>query len=240
MEKKVKNLENHVIVCGYGRNGRETSNEFLEKNIPFVIIEQSAEIIEKIKDNPELMYVQGDTTQDEILEIAGVKKARALIATLPNDADNLFIVLSARELNKNLLIVTRASNDSSNLKLKQGGANFVIMPDKLGGQQMAKLVSHPDVVEFLDYILLHSEKEVNLQEIMLSGLSDNLNNSTIGEVNVRNKSGTNILGIKTAKGNYIFNPASTEKISNNDKLFVLGTPEQIESFKSLILNSVHE
>jgi voltage-gated potassium channel len=168
-----------------------------------------------------------------VLLKAGVTRARALITTLPFDADNLFIVLSARALNPKLTIISRASEDNTDKKLKVAGANNVIMPDRLGGAHMASLVMKPDVMEFVDYITGQGNDNIRLEEITFASLSEKYQNKTIRDLEIRNKSGANIIGFKTAEGDYIINPSPDTVIIPNVKLFVLGTAEQIIKLKEL-------
>jgi voltage-gated potassium channel len=169
-----------------------------------------------------------------VLLKAGVIRAKALITTLPVDADNLFIVLTARNLNPKLTIISRASDDGSDTKLKIAGANNVIMPDKVGGAHMASLVMKPDVMEFVDFITAQGGDNNNLEEITFEKISDNLKHKTLKELEIRNKSGANIIGYKTATGEYIVNPSADTKILPNSKLFVLGTPEQIKKLNLIL------
>ncbi len=234
MEKKVKKLENHVIICGYGRNGKQASIELSEHKQNFVIIDNNEQIIDIIKNETEYNYILGDATHEDVLRAASIDKAKALITTMPNDANNVYVVLTARELNKNIKIISRASEDLSDKKLKRAGATNVIMPDKIGGQRMAKLVTQPDIVEFIEYILLQSNKEVNLTEISCEDLASCFVDKTISELGIRNKSGANIIGLKSTDGFYVFNPNPETIISKEDKLFVLGSPEQVEILKRIL------
>jgi voltage-gated potassium channel len=181
------------------------------------------------------LVLEGDATHDEILERAGIKKAKALITTLPVDADNLFIVLSARTLNPEITIISRASEDNSDKKLKLAGANNVIMPDRIGGAHMASLVMKPDVMEFVDFITGQGGENIRLEEITFENISSKFQNKTIRELEVRNKSGANIIGFKTAEGEYIINPSADTQIIPDAKLFVLGTTEQIVRLKELFV-----
>src|SRR5205814_132769 len=135
--KAVDKLQGHVIICGYGRNGQQASLTLKIHNVPFVVVENNEERMEKISnDHNDLIFLLGDATEDEVLKKAGIEKAKALITALPDDADNVFIVLSARSLNNNIRIISRASDHSSVLKLKKAGADNVIMPDRIGGTHM--------------------------------------------------------------------------------------------------------
>ena len=227
--KKVKNeiskLDQHVIVCGYGRNGRQACEQLKSGNKKYLVIESNPAIIEQVLADGNLLFIEGNATKDEVLIDASISRASALIATLPSDADNVFVVLTAREMNPKLKIISRASDDASENKLKRAGANNVIMPDKIGGTHMAALVTKPDVLEFLDYIT--GKINIRLEEIFYSNLSDRLKNKTIRELEIRNKTGANIIGFKKGDGEYIINPEPDTVMQQDSKLFVLGTQEQV-------------
>ena len=229
----ISKLENHVIICGYGRNGKQAAHALAKNKIPFVVIEQKKEITSSIHKYEAELVIEGDSTQDEFLNKAGILKARALICTLPNDADNLFIVLSAKTLNPNLLIISRASEDNSFKKLKLAGANNVIMPDKIGGAHMASLVMKPDLIEFMDIINGQGDDNIVLDEIICTNTSKGLLNKSIAEIKSANKTGINIIGLKSAIGNYIINPSDDTIIQERSKIFVLGNNEQITNFRNI-------
>jgi len=234
VRKKIIKLEDHVIVCGYGRNGYQACVELAEHGEQFVIIEKRDNVVTRILEDPSLLYVQGDASSEEVLEIAQIRKAKALITALPNDADNMFVVLTASEMNPSLKIISRASDFRSDTKLKRAGATNVIMPDRIGGQRMAKLVTQPDVVEFVEYILLQSSRDVQLTEVSCSKMAVCHAKKTIRELKLRERSGANLVGIKTGEGSYIFNPSPDIEITQADKLFILGTPGQIRKFQKLL------
>jgi voltage-gated potassium channel len=236
--KKIVKLKNHVIVCGYGRNGRQAMEELMQRNMDAVIIDSQENIIDEIRGYPNMLYIQGDATSEETLESAGIKQARALITALPNDANNLFVVLTARELNPNLKIISRASDGQSVKKLKSAGATNVIMPDRIGGQRMAKLVAQPDVVEFLDYIMLQSPDAVYIEELSCNNLDSCFTNRSIGEWSIRKHTGANIIGLKTRDNKYVVNPGPDAKISSNDQLFVLGKKDQIQKLKDVLTGKI--
>lgn len=239
VRNKIQQLRDHVIICGYGRNGRQAVAELLDHNVPIVIIEKEEPVLEKILENPDLLYVHGDATRDEVLTMCQAEKAKALITTLPIDADNLFVVLTARELNPNMTIISRASHEHSDIKLKRAGATNIIQPDRIGGQRMAKLVAQPDVVEFLDYIMLQTSESVTLKEISCNRINPYFEGKSIRELDVRNESGANIIGLKRSDSSFIINPLPEIQLSSLDKLFVLGTPPQIERLIN-IMREGHE
>lgn len=234
MQKNFDILTGHTIVCGYGRNGRQTVKELISHNHKVLVIENNVQEIEQLKSFPEVYYLVGDATNDDILQIAGVSVAKALITTLPKDADNLFVILTARVMNRNIKLISRASAEKSQKKLLSAGANEVIMPDKLGGQRMALLTHEPDLIEFLDYILLQDKEQVNLEELAVNNKNSSFVKKTIRELNARNVSGANIIGLKSINGNYLLNPQSDYLLDNVSHIFALGTPDQISRLWDLI------
>ena len=231
VDKKIAKLKNHVIIVGYGRNGEQAAMELTEHGVDFVIVDKRDNVISRIRQNPELLYLKGDATHEEVLEQVGIYNARALIATTPNDADNVFVVLTARSMNPGLTVISRASELESQMKLKRAGATNVIMPERIGGQRMAKLVHQPDVVEFLEYILLQKTKDVSLEEVSCKMLAQKFVGKSIGDLKVREVSGANIIGIKISGARYVFNPDPQMILSRNDQLFVLGNPDQISKLR---------
>ncbi len=155
-----------------------------------------------------------------------------MITTLPEDADNLYIVLTAKGINPKLKIISRASNENSDFKLKRAGANNVIMPDRVGGQRMAKLVTQPDVAEFIDFIMLQEPDNVFLEELTCEKLASCFDGRVIKELDIRNQTGANIIGLRKADRSYIINPSHDVILSSSDKLFVLGTVDQINQLKT--------
>ncbi|MCC7303555.1 MAG: potassium channel protein [Bacteroidia bacterium] len=234
MSKAIDALEGHVIICGYGRNGRQAAHVLKKHDKRFVVIESKKELTESLTHRYTDLVICEDATKDETLEKAGIRKASALITTLPMDADNLFIVLSARALNQGLCIISRASDDNSDKKLKTAGANNVIMPDRIGGAHMASLVLKPDVIEFIDVITGQGGDTINLEEITFDNLPEHLRNHSIKDLEVRNRSGANIIGFKTGSGDYVINPSAETKIIPGAKLFVLGTSEQIRKLREIL------
>jgi voltage-gated potassium channel len=234
VKKKIDSLSGHVVICGYGRNGKQAAAELLEHRETIVVIENNAEIVQSMRETPDMLYVEGDAGNEEVLKSANLQKAKAMITTLPVDADNLFVVLTAREINPGLTIISRASADHSDRKLKRAGANNVIMPDKIGGQRMAKLVAQPDIVEFIDYILLQSLDGVVLAEISCTNLASCFAGKELGNLDVMNTSGANIIGLKRKDKSFLVNPMPETLLTASDMLFALGTRDQIMQLKHTI------
>ncbi|MFA5404082.1 MAG: potassium channel protein [Ignavibacteria bacterium] len=235
VNKKIDKLENHVIVCGYGRTGKQICMELKDDKIPFIVIESRENVIEYIKSDENILFLDGNATEEETLLLAGIKKAKAIITTLPEDPDNVYVVLSARELNPDISIISRASVESSESKLKRAGANNVIMPEKIGGAHMAALVTKPYITEFIAN-LTGQGSDINLtfEELSLSNISDEYKHKSIRDLDIRNKTGANVIGLRMNNGRYKINPSPDTLIDPNSKLILLGSQKQIQEIRKLI------
>lgn len=231
MRKLIDNFKNHVIICGYGRNGKQAARKLAAHNRSFVIIEKNRDVIERLEID-QVPYVIGNANEDEILLEAGVDRASCFISALPSDADNLFVVLSARQMNKNINIISRASQESSYDKLKFAGANNVILPDKIGGDHMASLVVVPGLMEFIDNLSIVGKSDINIEEIAVEKLYNTNEVRTIKDLDLRRKTGCTVIGYKDENGQYIVNPEAELKLVPNSKIIVLGRPEQIEELNT--------
>ncbi len=232
VQKKLEKLGKHAVVCGYGRNGKQAVAKLKKFKKSLVIIENDNDRIVELEEE-NLLYVKGDATRDEVLIKAGIQNAASLITALPSDADNLYVVLSSRQLNKELTIVSRASNDSSDNKLRIAGANNVIMPDKLGGDHMASLLVTPDIVEFVDMLSIDSDDAINLEEIIVEDLPEEFLSKSIRDLDLRRKTGCTVIGFKTPDNHYVINPDADTELLSNSKLIVLGNSEQIRKLNKL-------
>ncbi len=231
MQKKIDAMSNHIIICGFGRNGKQAAKKLLAYKKPFVIIERDKEIIERFQDD-DIPFVCGNANEDETLYEAGIEKANTLISALPSDADNLFVVLSARQINKKMTIISRASQETSYNKLKLAGANNVILPDRIGGDHMASLVVIPDLIEFIDNLGIVGERNINVEEVKVEQLYDTKVVKTIRELDLRKKTGCSVIGFKDENGEYLVNPEAETKLVPGSKIIVLGRPEQIHKLNS--------
>ncbi len=233
--KKVKNaigkLNDHVIVCGFGRNGMQAAARLKAYNKPYVVIEREREIIEKYED--EVLFIEGDANEDEVLQTAGIEKAQYLISSLPDDAANLMVVLSARQMNNNLFIISRASLITSQKKLHLAGADKVIMPDKIGGDHMASLVVIPDLITFMDKLSTEGEHTTNLEEVAIEDFKDQMECNSLRDLDLRRKTGCTIIGYIEPNGNYIINPEADLPLQPKSKVIVLGRPEQIRKLNQM-------
>ena len=228
----IDKLDKHVIVCGYGRNGHQAAQTLGFHNEPFVVIENNTDILEKAAaENPEVLILHGDGTYDDVLRKAGIAKAKALITTLPVDAHNVFIVLSARSLNPDIQIISRASESNTYPKLIKAGANSVIMPDKIGGTHMATLISKPDVIEFIDYLSGEEGESIHIESVSYDQLPENIRGRALNDIMNWKKTGVNCIGIKDVDGKFVINPPDETIVKQGMKVLVLGTRQQIQRMK---------
>lgn len=233
VEKKIKKMHDHIIICGYGRNGQQAVHKLLAYKQPFVIIEMDEHVVDK-HSNDSILFINGNANEDEVLKKAGIEKATTLICALPSDADNLFIVLSARQINQNLKIISRATEETTLKKLKLAGANNVIMPDKIGGDHMASLVVTPDLIEFLDNLSVSGDDDsMNVEQVPFSKVCPEGKELAIKDLDLRKNTGCSIIGYKSSEGEYIVNPEPSLILKRGSKLILIGRPFQIESLKQL-------
>lgn len=228
----LEKMQNHVIICGYGRNGQQAAKTLRAHKIPYVIIEKNDEAMKHHKhDDPFLVYLSGDATEDDLLIRAGVERARAILISLPEDADNVFIVLSARSLNSNIHIVSRASHQTATAKLYKAGANNVVMPDMIGGTHMATLVSKPDVIEFIDFLSGEDGEAIHIEAVGYNKLPAPIRDKTLKQIMDWKRTGVNCIGVKDENGKFCINPPEDIVISQGMKVIILGTKDQIAEMK---------
>ena len=209
--------------------------ELKDDNHPYMIIEKRVNIVEELKADEKNLFIEGDATEEEVLIDAGIRNAKAIITTLPEDPDNVYVVLTARELNPSITIISRASNESSVNKLKRAGANNVIMPEKIGGAHMAALVMKPDIMEFIAELTgQSSDISLTFEELSLKDISSEYVEGTIRDLDIRNKTGANIIGLRMPDGEFVINPLPETRLNKNTKLIALGDRKQISDMRKLI------
>ncbi len=239
VRRKINNYSDHIIVCGFGRNGKKATADLISADKKVIVFDQNPAVFEEevnadLLGHKNLITVVGDASHEETLLKANLETAYSLITTLPNDAENLLIVLTAHQLNPKIKIISRASDDHSYSKLIRAGATNVIMPDIVGGARMARLVTKPNIMEFLDMIMLREGVDVKLEEVVCDDIIATGKKITIANMNLRQKTGISMIGLKTADGRYIFNPDPALPLSSKDRIFVLGKPYQIEKLKKIL------
>ncbi len=229
LEKKIKNLKDHYIICGYGRMGKIIARELREEGVTFVVVERNSSALEEKEDT---LFVIGDATRDQTLKEAGVERACGLISVLPNDAENLFVVLSARGLTPNILIVARAVEEGSEQKLLRAGATKVVSPYLIGGLRMAHTVLKPTVVDFIEFTTRSGNIGLQMQEVAVQEGS-RLIGMSLEVCSVGDDMGVIIVAIKQATGETRFNPTHQSVIKAGDILIVLGEISKLKRFEEM-------
>jgi len=232
LEKKVKRLKDHYVLCGYGRIGSFIARQFNEEHVPFVVVEKDPERIKLIGEDA-FPYVEGNATDDEILVSAGIERARCLVAATGSDADNLYITLSTRSLNPSIYILSRAAEEGAERKLLSAGANRVVSPYLIGAARMLNAVLRPNIVEFVDLVVERKHLELQLEEITVEDDSK-FKGKTLQESGIRRELGLIVVAIKKASGTMIFNPSSETMIEKGDILIVLGEKKHLGMLEKLV------
>lgn len=233
--QKIQELRDHTIVCGFGRHGQEITQEFMKNNVPFVVIENDEEKIKEMRLQDDFLFLDGDATHDQILKEAGIENAKSLIVTTGQDAENVFITLSARQLNHKLNIISRAVEKITERKLKRAGADQVVIPERLGGFYMATLVRKPEVVEFFTLISNMGSAQIQFEEIESDSIGYEYLGKSIKNLNIRGRTGVNIIGLRDAKGDYTINPSADSIIQSGMRIIILGDQKQIQAFKKKMI-----
>ena len=218
--RQIAQMADHFLVCGYGRMGRIVCKELVAKPVPFVVIERDPEALRDLED-AQFAFVEGDATEDTVLEAAGIKRARGLVAALSKDSDNVYVVLTARELNKELLIVARAEDDRSERKLLHAGATRVVSPYVIGGHRMAHALLRPAVLDVIDLATHYSSLELQIEEVTVAG-GELAAGETLETSRIREEMGIIVIAIKRADGEMLFNPPADARIEVGDRLVLMG------------------
>ena len=231
MEGRIKELHDHYVICGFGRTGRSVAEQLARGTHPFVVIEQVPEKIEMLHER-EYLFVEGDATQDECLHRARIDQAHGLVAALGNDAENVYLVLSARQIKPDLSIVSWATSEEAERKVMRAGANHALSPYLQGGRRIATMLTAPHALEFLDHAMGGSDN-IRLGEIVVRPGSPLAGNS-LKSAGIRRDLGVIVIGIRRASGRLEFNPAADETLHENDILIGIGSPDQIEKLRHMV------
>jgi voltage-gated potassium channel len=231
-KKMIEKLQGHYIVCGFGRVGRGAADELRMQGANFVIVDHNEEKVERaIKEG--MLAVLADASRDEVLREVGIDRAKGLIATLASDADNLFLILSARTLNSKIQLTARVAEQTSEDKLRRAGADFVFAPYNGTGHRMAQALLKPHVQQFIDFTTQNMEVKVNIEQVRVSARSPYVD-STIAGMQIRSEMGVIVLAIRNADGKMLFNPPSDTRIAVGDHLIVMGQEESLQKLESAL------
>jgi len=236
MKQTIDRLTEHQIVCGYGRTGQEVIEQFLHYKHPFVIIESNPDTV-KVAEQRGLLVLEGDASSDEVLMQAGIKRAKGIVCALPDDTDNTFVALSARGLNADITIVSRAANPGAESKLKRAGAHMVISPYVICGRRMAAAVTHPLITEFLDVVMHSQAYDLQMEQVIVEEDSI-LSGINFKEADLKHTAGAMILAV-SQNGVLVNNPSPDLIFQAGNVLIALGTQDQLEKLGSLAAKKIH-
>jgi voltage-gated potassium channel len=227
---RIAKIKDHIILCGFGRYGNEILEHFYQLKLPFVVIEFDPDKIKKLQQSErKILYVENDATHDDALIAAGIERASVVISALGHDQDNVFTVLSARQLNPSITIISRALDSRSEKKILLAGANHVIQPEQIGGFYMATLVTQPGAVNFFSFITNEYKSDISFEEVKFDEIRDDLKGKSIVEMNIRQKTGSNVIAFKNPVGDYAINPPPDTKLVPNSSFIILGDAHQLEA-----------
>jgi voltage-gated potassium channel len=232
MLKEISNLKNHFIVCGVGNIGRTIVKELQQTKRDFVVVDTASEKLEKLSAMEKILYINDDATNDEVLVNAGVHEAQGLITILPEDKDNLFVTLTAKQLNPNLRIVSKGIDEHTIKKLKMAGADSVVLSNAIGGMRMVSELIRPAAVSFLDKMLRTQKgKSYRIEEIKISANSKFIG-QTLSEANTR----VLLVAMKGKEGDFIYNPESTSIIRGETEIVVMGESMETKRVREWVEN----
>lgn len=229
MLKRLSALNNHIIVCGLGNIGQHVVGALKAGDVPVVAIDKDAP---ENSNDAKVIYLRGDATDEELLKTAGLERAGVLVAVVGSDADNLYITMTARGINGNIRIISRAADISARTKLLRAGADSVALPYEIGGRRIAAMVLQPSVCEFLDMTIAATGEELRIAEVVIRA-GDWLAGKDMLAADIRKRSGVIVLAVKKVDGRMISNPSTDLVFESGDTLLSLGTSGQIESAKKL-------
>ncbi|MDJ0783344.1 MAG: potassium channel protein [Desulfosarcinaceae bacterium] len=233
LHRRINRLRNHYIVCGYGRIGRSLTRHLTQRYLDVVVIEQSAERLSRMDDDG-ILYLLGEATSEEMLIKAGVKRAKAIVTAVGTDADNVFLVLIAKQINPKIFVVARASQNATKKTLIAAGADKVVSPYDLGARRMAHAILRPTVIEFLEMAFADDTTDVQVEELPVSADSA-LTGVTLMESGIRQKYDLIIITIKKADGSMHFNPGADARIEANDTVIVVGQGKDLKRLERKLM-----
>lgn len=235
LKSKLKNMNNHYIVCGYGRIGHRITQVLLESGIQVVVIDNRESSIERVKEN-DIVYVQGDAAEENVLLEAGIKKAKGLVCALSKDQDNIFTTLLARELNEKIFIMARTNELRNERRILRAGADKVISPYEIGSDHMSNVLLRPKMVHFIDSLMAKNKEDHLFDELTVMAGAPIINES-LAKSNLRNTYGVAIIAmVPKNNGNVLFNPSGEDIIQEGDTLIVLGDQKKVDNMRRMACN----
>ncbi|MEH1942310.1 MAG: potassium channel protein [Nostoc sp.] len=229
----MESLTEHYIICGFSRTGRQIAKEFRAEDAPFVVIDADMESVQRAQTEGYTAY-QGDATLDDTLLKVGIERAICIVAALPSDAENLYIVLSAKTLNQAIRVIARASTEEALQKLRRGGADEVISPYITGGKRMAAAALRPQVLDFVDGILTGADRQLYMEEFLLDPAFCPFVGQSLQKARLRSQSGALVLAIRRVDGTLIGGPTGDTVLMPGDRLIGMGTAEQLRSLNQIL------
>ena len=228
LEKIIEKMNSHYIICGGGRIGFLICRELIAGKMPCVVIDNNQEVIQKAQEEG-FIYCKGDATQDKVLIAAGIKRAKGIICVLPTDAENLYVILTAKELNQNIYIMARSEEEESERRLLRAGADRVMSPYTLGGVRMAMAILRPAMLDFIEITTSRQSLELRMEEISICEGSPFIS-KTLEDSGIRKRYGLIIVAVKKDSGKMIFNPLANYIIEEGDRLISMGEDENVKQF----------
>lgn len=230
--KTISKLRNHCIICGYGRIGSVVAQEIMEEGYDIVVIENDPKTLERLEEEG-VLHISGDATSDEVLAEAGISHAKSLIASLSEDSQNVYVVLSARQLNRDINIVARAGAQAHMSKLKLAGANVVLMPNRIGGVRMAQSVLRPTVTSFMELAHKKTSQDIQMEELTISDTSELVGKNLI-ESGIRPRFNLIIIAIKKVGQEMTFNPEPKTVLHAGDTVIAVGSTKSFQQFEEIL------
>lgn len=234
-KRMITKMKDHFIVCGFGRVGRNASYELQRAGVPFLVVDRNPQRVQRAMHSG-MAAVEADATRDDSLREVGVLRARGLIAALPGDAENLFIILSAKALNPKLTVVTRASEEEAEEKLRRAGADTVFAPYTVAGHRLAQALIRPHVLEFLEFGARDAGPRIMMEQVRVDD-KKKLASTTLGDMLADRDWGVIVVAIRKSSGQMLFNPPPPTEISAGDFLIVLGERPNLQNLESVLTGS---
>ncbi|MBZ5620631.1 MAG: potassium channel protein [Acidobacteriia bacterium] len=231
-KRMIDKLKDHYIICGYGRVGRGAAAELHHSGVPFVVVDLNPERVERAVVEG-MLAVAADSTRDETLRRAGIERARGLVAALATDADNLFVLLSAKGLNPKIYVATRAAEEGAEEKMRRAGADAVFAPYSIAGHRLAQSLLRPHVVQFLDFTTKDVGMDIAIEQVRVSERSEMVSRS-IREMQIGRDVGVIVMAIRKGDGRMMFNPTADTTVAGGDYLIVMGRQENLETLETLL------